>query len=575
MNKVHSRTYWENYPSDASPLNERNLNNIEVSVDEIDNRVITLDTTKLDKVTAATMVKDVFYDESTGIFTVKYLNGATYFLDTKLEKLAVNFSYNASEQKLIITLDDGTVQNVDLSALITQYEFLNTDTVAFFIDSAGKVSAIVKDGSITEDKMRPDYLADIKVEVSKAQASEKAAAISEKNAKTSETAAKTSETNAKASESAAKTSETNAKASESAAKTSETNSKTSETNAASSATAAEKSATNAAKSETSAGNSATSAETSADLAESYAVGTDGEVRENDSTDNAKYYYEQAKHISQGMNGLIPMGTVTFENLPTDDIIKNAMYNISNDFTSDDRFLDGGGIVYGAGSNVYYTVNGKWDVLAASAVTGVKGNKETTYRQGNINITPDDIGALATSAVINSNTVTEAGYALDARQANPNVDGSLAKQISALNDGLKNYLPLSGGTMTASIFGSVGGQFAIDGNVYIKGNGYDGWLTNYLNLRPKVIFESVVHENTNATLETNSMYLLFSMTDISGEEYNPYVAFIYTGKTHINRIDIAGSPNGWASLPTHGGTTQGLYPVGGAYNHVVIIKLYPL
>lgn len=41
------------------------------------------------------------------------------------------------------------------------------------------------------------------------------------------------------------------------------------------------------------------------------------------------------------------------------------------------------------------------------------------------------------AVVNNNTTTEAGYALDARQANPNVDGSLAKQISTLNSGLAN------------------------------------------------------------------------------------------------------------------------------------------
>lgn len=40
-------------------------------------------------------------------------------------------------------------------------------------------------------------------------------------------------------------------------------------------------------------------------------------------------------------------------------------------------------------------------------------------------------------VVNNNTTTEAGYALDARQANPNVDGSLAKQISMLNSGLGN------------------------------------------------------------------------------------------------------------------------------------------
>lgn len=40
-------------------------------------------------------------------------------------------------------------------------------------------------------------------------------------------------------------------------------------------------------------------------------------------------------------------------------------------------------------------------------------------------------------VANNNTTTEAGYALDARQANPNVEGSLGAQISALNSGLVN------------------------------------------------------------------------------------------------------------------------------------------
>lgn len=550
MNKVHSRTYWENYPSDTSPLNERNLNNIEVSVDEIDNRVITLDTTKLDKVTAATMVKDVFYDESTGIFTVKYLNGATYFLDTKLEKLAVNFSYNASEQKLIITLDDGTVQNVDLSALITQYEFLNTDTVAFSINSVGKVSAIVKDGSITEDKLRPDYLADIKIEVSKAQNSATAAETSEKNAKASETEAKESETNAKASETAAKISETNAKSSETAAKSSETNAatsetnaktsednaKTSETDAASSATAAEKSETNAAKSETSAENSATSAEESADLAKSYAVGTDGEVRENDSTDNAKYYYEQAKHISQGMNGLIPMGTVTFENLPTDDIIKNAMYNISNDFTSDDRFLDGGGIVYGAGSNVYYTVNGKWDVLAASAVTGVKGNKETTYRQGNINITPDDIGALAVDDDSKDNTVSFTSY-----------DDLSPTQF--------NYVPLlSSGEKHSSLFSKISTMFKnirwlynILGTTDISVIG-NGTITGAISTLNRTFTTQINELNTNLA---NKIYINSNVKSIwltidypayvpvvCGIRFEAFNGYIYSFSMNSDRIEYA-------------------------------------
>lgn len=39
-------------------------------------------------------------------------------------------------------------------------------------------------------------------------------------------------------------------------------------------------------------------------------------------------------------------------------------------------------------------------------------------------------------VVNNQTTTEEGFALDARQANPNIDGTLAKQLSDLNGSLK-------------------------------------------------------------------------------------------------------------------------------------------
>jgi len=54
------------------------------------------------------------------------------------------------------------------------------------------------------------------------------------------------------------------------------------------------------------------------------------------------------------------------------------------------------------------------------------------------MSPKDKEKLDNLSIVNNNTTTEAGYALDARQANPNVDGSLAKQISTLNSGLKKY-----------------------------------------------------------------------------------------------------------------------------------------
>lgn len=188
--KIYSREYWENLPSEKTAINRNRLNNIEGGIDAIDDRVCALDTTKVDLTKANELVKEIFWDESNGTLTVVKMNGSKAVIDTKLEKLAVNFKYNPESQQLVITLDDGTTQNVDLSALITQYEFTDSDTIAFAIGSDGKVSAIVKEGSIQEKHLRPDYLADIKVESAKAVASAKSAGESETNAAKSATDAK-------------------------------------------------------------------------------------------------------------------------------------------------------------------------------------------------------------------------------------------------------------------------------------------------------------------------------------------------------------------------------------------------
>lgn len=178
MQKAYSRINWENYPSDRTPLNETNLNKLDVGVNELDNRVISLDSTKLDKTVASHLIKNFELDRETGVITITYLSGATVTIDTLLEKLAVNFDFDEATQKIIITLDDGTVKEVDLSSFITDYEFLDSDTVAFTVDTNGKVVSIVKEGSIEEKHLRPNYLADIKVEVAKAQSSATASATS-------------------------------------------------------------------------------------------------------------------------------------------------------------------------------------------------------------------------------------------------------------------------------------------------------------------------------------------------------------------------------------------------------------
>lgn len=49
------------------------------------------------------------------------------------------------------------------------------------------------------------------------------------------------------------------------------------------------------------------------------------------------------------------------------------------------------------------------------------------------------GAFPAANVANNQVTTEAGFALDARQANPNLDGTLAKQISDLNGSLNTTI----------------------------------------------------------------------------------------------------------------------------------------
>lgn len=452
MNKAHVPINWENYPSDETPLNKRNLNKMDSAIGIIDDNVVTLDATKATKTEVATLVVDVTFEESTGIITITKKNGSKVTIDTQMEKIAINFDYDPVTQQIILTLIDGTKQYIDLSALITQYEFLDSDTVAFYIDSSGKVSAIVKEGSIEEKHLEPNYLAKIKVEAAKAELSQKAAATSEANAKTSENAAKASETAVKKSEDNAKASETAAAKSATAAAASESNAKVSETSASeSSATATEKASSASQSADTAAEKAdiatqkaaeiigkAESAEESATKAQSYAVGGTGS-REGEDSDNAKYYYQQAKDVSEGLKGgLQPHGTVAFADLPAlADVSTGWMFNISDEFTTTDDFKEGAGNVIPAGANIYKTSDEKWDVLAGTPVTGIKGVNEDSFRRGNVVLTAEDVGAVPTGGDTAENTTAftaaPARENLKSGESHATLFGKIVKWFSDLKE----------------------------------------------------------------------------------------------------------------------------------------------
>lgn len=103
-----------------------------------------------------------------------------------------------------------------------------------------------------------------------------------------------------------------------------------------------------------------------ELSKSYAIGDTG-IRDGENIDNSKYYYEMVKTVANGLNsGFIPMGTITFSELPTAEKATGFTYNISDDFTTNDTFAEGAGKFYTAGTNVYCRYDGLWDCFGGYA-----------------------------------------------------------------------------------------------------------------------------------------------------------------------------------------------------------------
>lgn len=188
--KVYTRINWLNKSESlTTPLGKTNLNKMDKAINLIDDEVVSMsakideiDTTKVSADQLNNMVTDVSFNDKNGVISITKHNGTVLNIDTAMEKIAVNFEYNAQTQQLILTLENGEKQYIDMSALITQSEFKDTDTIAFSVDSDGKVSASIKSGSITKAMLSSEVMSAITLSENNAAASAQAAAQSATNA---------------------------------------------------------------------------------------------------------------------------------------------------------------------------------------------------------------------------------------------------------------------------------------------------------------------------------------------------------------------------------------------------------
>lgn len=199
---------------------------------------------KSDKAVTNKHIKSVELDEATGTFTFTRENGTKIVIDTALEKVAVNFTYDEDSQSLILTLADDSTETVSLAAFVTTTEFDDSGTIEWSV-SGSKVKATVKEGSITDTMLSSALKAMLMGYVNRAATSATNAASSERNAASSAAtansarySAESAADNAASSQSAAKQSENNAKTYESRASSSANNARLSETKASTYASSA-------------------------------------------------------------------------------------------------------------------------------------------------------------------------------------------------------------------------------------------------------------------------------------------------------------------------------------------------
>lgn len=139
------------------------------------------------------------------------------------------------------------------------------------------------------------------------------------------------------------------------------------------------------------------------------------------------------------------------------------------------------------------------------------------------------------AIVNNNTTTEPGSALDARQANPNIEGTMAASIAQINSNLNSkFQIINPDGITKNFYyeksiGKVGGWFRFLKITYFSEAGAQGAAYNHFNVTISQVFNNGLGGNCNFDII---------------EEYadNPYIIQRYNTLRQIKKFRIVRSGN---------------------------------
>lgn len=145
------------------------------------------------------------------------------------------------------------------------------------------------------------------------------------------------------------------------------------------------------------------------------------------------------------------------------------------------------------------------------------------------------GAFPAANVVNNQITTETGYALDARQANPNIDGTLAKQVADLNGSLNSkFQIINPDGITKNFYyeksiGKAGGWFRFFKITYFSEAGAQGAAYNHFNVTISQVFNNGLGGNCNFDI-------------IEEHADNPHIIQRYNTLKQIKKFRIVRSGN---------------------------------
>lgn len=184
------RINWENKSESLkTPIDKGNLNKMDKAIADLcanlDIAHTESEVKKLDKSSANKLLSETpTWDAETGILTFKFFDGTCFSVDFNVEKIPVSFSMD-SNGVITMTTDDGTEWIADISKLIQDYNFNNGLRISFTKtknEDGYEVSADLVKGSITEEYLEENYLANIISNVNASNTNASNAATSATNA---------------------------------------------------------------------------------------------------------------------------------------------------------------------------------------------------------------------------------------------------------------------------------------------------------------------------------------------------------------------------------------------------------